>query len=273
MTEPKQPLVSILIVTYNAEAFIEATLKSCITQSYSNTEILILDNGSCDATLAKVEAVKKATAVKHVTVYPLKENVGPYAGLNYLLDRAKGDYVAIQDHDDIWLPGKLAQQVAFLEGHKAYSGCGTATYYYFEERSMLICNNRPGDADFVDHTSLLFRNSGVRYLADHSLADAHFEKRILAEQGKLYCLEEPLTVHRIRQDQKNLSASRFKMTKKQMADYTDLHGRGNVADLLNFVLTSRLPKPLLWWIRRHITLRSATWVSVAVFKKQYGNVL
>lgn len=263
------PLVSILIVSFNAEAFIEKTLQSCLDQTYPHIEILLLDNCSTDQTVAKALSMQS----DKITVIRSPHNVGPYDGLNLLLEKAKGTYIAIQDHDDIWLPEKIKKQVEFIETHPEYSGCGTATYYYFEELETLVLQRTSGDVGFVDHTSLLFRNQDIRYDSGNALSDVDFEKRVLSARGRLFCLPEALTVHRIRKDKGNLSSKRLKLTLGHMRDYFALYGWLNILDFMNFTMSARLPKSVLWWIRRNITLRQAEWMSLEEFQKKYKTLL
>ena len=111
------PLVSVLICAYNAEKYIEATIRSVMTQTYRNLEILVLDNNSSDGTVGILEGLKREEA--ETAALRREEELGAYGGLNYLLERAAGTYIAIQDHDDIWHPDKIARQVEFLETEPA----------------------------------------------------------------------------------------------------------------------------------------------------------
>lgn len=110
------PKVSILLCTYNAAAYVDATLQSILHQTNPDFEVLILDNASHDATLRILRSYKDP----RIHLYPSQKNLGPYCGLNLLLDKAIGEYIAIQDHDDLRHPEKLAKQVAFLEKNKKY---------------------------------------------------------------------------------------------------------------------------------------------------------
>jgi glycosyltransferase involved in cell wall biosynthesis len=107
-----------------------------------------------------------------------EKNVGPYEGLNVILDHARGELVAVQDHDDVWFPEKLSKQVSFLKNNREYAGCGALTFYYYEVRGVYILNPKPPVTNFVDHTSLIFFNTGVRYDPEQTLSDEHFEKQI-----------------------------------------------------------------------------------------------
>lgn len=230
-------LVSILIVTFNAEKYIENTILSCLKQTYPKTELLILDNDSADRT---VQIIKSIDSEK-IKLFLLKKNVGPFAGLNYLLNRAKGEYIAIQDHDDIWLPKKIEKQVKFLSDNNDFIACGTKTFYFYEEYKKFVLNKKKLLVDCFDHTSLVFRNFNFRYNEKHVLSDEHFQKKVLGKKGKIICLDDILTIHRIKKDNKNLSNIRFSLSLKSISDFFKLNRFGfKSLTYFIFIIASKL---------------------------------
>jgi teichuronic acid biosynthesis glycosyltransferase TuaG len=133
----KRGLVSILIVSYNAEDYIEKTVMSCLNQTYLGIEILLLDNVSTDQKVAIVRELDHP----RISIFEGAVNIGPYAGLNFLLDRSKGEYVAIQDHDDVWFPEKIDAQRKFMEKNPEYVACGTRTYDYYENQEVFVLSS------------------------------------------------------------------------------------------------------------------------------------
>ena len=267
----KQRLISILVVSYNAERYIEKTLRSCLAQTYPDFEVLVLDNASTDGTVGIINGINDS----RIVLYEGKENVGPYAGLNFLLDCAKGEYVAIQDHDDIWFLEKIAKQAEFLRNNEDYIACGTNTFYYFERKGVLILNEKPVYADFVDHTSLVFRNKGFRYDINHTLADEFFEKKTLLKEGQIFCLQEPLTVHRIKKEGGNLSSSRFILSFKSVTDFFSVNSINaqSFPYLIDLLFRKFLPESIVWFVRKKITMRSARWISFEEFRKRFPEVV
>lgn len=263
----KQGLVSILVVSYNAEKYIEKTLQSCLAQAYPDFEILVLDNASSDRTVEIIRSLGDS----RITMFEGKENIGPYAGLNFLLEKANGEYIAIQDHDDVWLPEKLTKQVGVLKNNPEFIACGTNTFYYFEKKKTLILNAKPEVTDFVDHTSLVFRNKGFRYDPEHTLADEFLEKETLSKSGKIWCIQNPLTIHRIKSDGTNLSSSRFSLSRRHLRDFFSVNSISFASFLYLFDLLSRgfFPENLLWFLRKKITLRNAKWTPLETFQKQF----
>lgn len=266
----KQGLVSILVVSYNAEKYIEKTLLSCLAQMYPDFEILVLDNASSDRTVEVIKSMNNS----RITLFEGRENIGPYDGLNFLLDKARGEYVAIQDHDDIWFPEKLMKQVEFLESNLEFIACGTDTFYYFEKRKTLILNTKKGATNFVDHTSLIFRNRGFRYDSKHTLADELFEKKTLSKSGKIGCIQDPLTVHRIKSDGTNLSSRRFSLNWRHIKDFFSVNDISFISILYLFDLMFRkfFPESLLWFLRKKITLRNAEWTTLETFQEQFPEI-
>ena len=111
-----KPLVSAIIIFFNAEKFFKEAIESVFAQTYKNWELLLVDDGSTDCSTE--------IALRYSEQYPEKvryleheghQNRGMSAARNLGIRNAKGYYVALLDADDIWLPQKLEKQVAILE--------------------------------------------------------------------------------------------------------------------------------------------------------------
>jgi len=108
------PKVSIIIPTYNSSHFLARTVASVLRQSYTDWELLLIDDASSDQTVEIAE--KLATADKRIKVYQLEYNSGgPATSKNLGWHKAQGEFIAFLDHDDEWLPEKLTQQLVILE--------------------------------------------------------------------------------------------------------------------------------------------------------------
>ena len=119
-----QPLVSVIIPAYNAEGFLSLTLASARAQTHPNLEILIVDDGSTDATLAIArDAAKTDHRIRVMTSG--QGNAGVAAARNRGLAEARGEYVAPLDADDVWHPENLVVQLAALQA----AGPGVAVCY------------------------------------------------------------------------------------------------------------------------------------------------
>jgi glycosyltransferase involved in cell wall biosynthesis len=100
------PLVSIVIPTYNYGRFISETVDSALAQSYSPVEVIVVDDGSTDDTRDRL-----AGYGDHIR-YIHQQNRGLSAARNTGIGAARGEFVALLDSDDLWLPDKLERQVA-----------------------------------------------------------------------------------------------------------------------------------------------------------------
>lgn len=114
-----KPLVSIIMPTYNAQDFVVATVESVLNQTYRNIEFIIVDDASTDETVEALESISDQRIRK---VY-LKENMNVCNAGNLALKLAKGEYIALIGHDDIWNQDKLQKQIAFMEKEKDYAVC------------------------------------------------------------------------------------------------------------------------------------------------------
>ena len=103
-------LVSVIIPTYNREKTIKKSIKSVLDQTYSNIEVLVIDDASCDNTEKVVTDINDS----RVKYYRLKVNSGACTARNYGIDKAKGKIVAFQDSDDIWYIEKLEKQIEYM---------------------------------------------------------------------------------------------------------------------------------------------------------------
>jgi glycosyltransferase involved in cell wall biosynthesis len=266
-----EKLVSILVASHNAQDFIAKTITSCLEQSYRNIELLVLDNNSRDRTVDVINSFKDP----RLHLFSSGHMFGPYEGLNFLIQHAAGDYIAIQDHDDVWYRSKIQLQVKFLDDNPDFIACGTNTYFFYGGKNVLILIENPFITHIVNHTSLVFRKNGFLYNTDYLLADEHFMKKVLSPSGKIACLQEPLCVHRIRADAGNLSSYRFSLSAKNVKDFLTINGLTAQSAAYLFYLLTRgmLPEPLLWYIRKRFTLRNKDWISRSDFEMKYPDVV
>jgi glycosyltransferase involved in cell wall biosynthesis len=103
------PLVSVIIPTYNRAGIIVDTIENVFRQTYSNIELIIVDDGSSDET----ESILKSYGSK--IRWAIQENAGPAAARNRGIAMANGEITAFQDSDDAWHPSKIERQVALMQ--------------------------------------------------------------------------------------------------------------------------------------------------------------
>ena len=105
-------LVSIIMPSYNTANYIEASIESVRHQTYENWELIIVDDCSTDNT---DEIVKPLLSDARIRYLKNEKNSGAAISRNRALREAKGKWIAFLDSDDLWLPEKLEEQVAFME--------------------------------------------------------------------------------------------------------------------------------------------------------------
>lgn len=108
--------VSVLIPLYNRVRYIKETLESALQQEHGNIEIICVDDGSTDGGDKLVESYLSDSRVKLIR-HPNNANKGQSISLNLALSHATGEFIAILDSDDIFLPSKLKNQVQFLQAN------------------------------------------------------------------------------------------------------------------------------------------------------------
>ncbi len=101
-----KPLVSIAMATYNGEEFLREQLDSILRQTYPNLEIVITDDRSTDSTPAILD--EYAARHANIRVYHNEENLGFRLNFEKALSLTRGDFIALADQDDVWMPEKIA---------------------------------------------------------------------------------------------------------------------------------------------------------------------
>ncbi len=108
-----EPTVSIIMPSYNAARFILASIASVVAQTFTDWELLIVDDASRDDTVEQIRAHYQHESRVRLTV--LAQNQGAAVARNTAIEAARGRYIAFLDCDDHWLPEKLEVQLRFME--------------------------------------------------------------------------------------------------------------------------------------------------------------
>lgn len=106
-----EPLVSIIMPSYNTGSFIEETINSVISQTYKNWELIIVDDCSTDNT----DEVVSTFQDERIKYFKNEENSGAAISRNKAISESKGKYIAFLDSDDLWVAEKLTKQISFME--------------------------------------------------------------------------------------------------------------------------------------------------------------
>ena len=115
--QDRYPLISVVLISYNGEQYIEQQIQSVLSQSYPRFELIVSDDGSTDGTMGILEEFRKNHENVHVYV---NDGVnGIHGNLTHGLSKTQGEFIAICDQDDVWDPQKLEILSSHLEGKSA----------------------------------------------------------------------------------------------------------------------------------------------------------
>jgi len=117
-----KPLVSVIVPVHNDELYVGDAIKSLLDQTYSNLEILVIDDASIDSTLDIVMLAKHS----RIRVFRNITNLGLAASVNLAIRQASGKYIARMDADDLSAPTRIEKQIQFMERHPEIDIVGTA---------------------------------------------------------------------------------------------------------------------------------------------------
>src|SRR5690606_13489679 len=132
-------LISVVLPAYNAELYIKEAIDSVLAQTFTNFELIILNDGSTD----KTEEIILSYQDSRIVYVKNEHNLGLIGTLNKGMALAKGKYIARMDADDICFPERFEKQVAFLEKNKEYIICGTSAYRFYKNISDKTAFNPP----------------------------------------------------------------------------------------------------------------------------------
>ena len=115
MNQSNQPLVSVVIPCYNHENFVQDSIQSVINQTYQNIELIIIDDGSKDGSVEKIQEMIPACQERFVRFeFRYRPNKGLSATLNEALEWCEGDFVSFLSSDDYYHKDKIFFQANYL---------------------------------------------------------------------------------------------------------------------------------------------------------------
>ena len=246
-------LVSIITPTYNSEKFISATIQSVQNQTYSNWELIIIDDGSNDKTVEIINNTIKSDS--RVQLYSLTKNEGTGVARNIGVANSKGRYISFLDSDDLWKPNKLERQLDFMKSNNLLF---TFSFYECIDEKGINLNIRKEAPKLTTYQKLFFcnyiGNSTAIYNAE-ILGKIPINKIRKRQDWMLWLtivkkikvaqpLPEVLAYYRIRKN--SISSSKIELLKFNFNVYYKFHKMNYLASfgcILLFIFTQLIIKP------------------------------
>ncbi|NLL81836.1 MAG: glycosyltransferase family 2 protein [Tissierellia bacterium] len=222
-------LVSIITPTYNCGRFIAETIDSALKQSYTNWEMIIVDDCSTDNTKEVVEEyMKKDNRIKY---YILEQNSGAAVSRTRAMELANGKYIAFLDSDDIWTEDKLQKQIDFMEENGYVFTCTAYEQIDEEGKSLnkviktkkktnyngVLLDCPVGNSTVMYNVEKLgkFKVPNIRKRNDDALW-----LQILKKEEYIYGMEDVLMRYRIREN--SISSNKLQLVKYHWKLYRDI---------------------------------------------------
>ncbi|WP_423188917.1 glycosyltransferase family 2 protein [Alkalibacterium sp. f15] len=211
-------LVSIIMPAYNSEEFIGEAITSVQKQTYTNWELLIVDDCSTDNTVETVASVDDS----RIKLIKLPNNSGAAFARNTAIEESKGEYLAFLDSDDLWTPNKLEDQIQFMKANKYYFTC--TEYAEMNEHSEIkkiirvrdqldyngVLKYCPGNSTIIYNAKQLGKHYAPLIKRRNDFA---LWLKVIKEAGHVYGLHETNSIYRVRSE--SLSSNKIKLLKHQ----------------------------------------------------------
>jgi teichuronic acid biosynthesis glycosyltransferase TuaG len=150
------PLVSIIMPVFNSAKYIQESINSIISQTYSNWELLIVDDLSTDDSWRIISEFKNVDL--RIKIFRNPINLGSGYSRNFAIEKACGSYIAFLDSDDIWLSNKLTTQISFMEENRVHFSF--TSFGFIDDKSLPIRNVQHPNRVPLTYAKLL-RNTDI----------------------------------------------------------------------------------------------------------------
>lgn len=202
-----EALISIISPVYNAERFVEETIRSVLGQTYSNWELLlVIDAKSTDDSLSICKSWQVRDPRIRVVVSPA--NLGVANNRNHGIEVAKGEFIAFLDSDDVWLPQKLERQIQFMIENKIDFSCHSYGQMAPDSTPLPVVRNCGSEITYFDLLksnvigclTVVIRSSLLKQFSFNPQLpheDFILWLEILKKIPKAYGLDEKLALYRV----------------------------------------------------------------------------
>ena len=223
----KFPLVSILMNCHNGEKYLSESIKSVLSQTYKNWELIFFDNLSTDN--SKNVLIKFRD--KRIKYYKSRKFLRLYQARNEAIKKTKGKYICFLDTDDIWKKNKINTQVNFMEKNNNYNIIYSNFYTFNQEKKKLfIQHNYKLPSGFI--TKKILKKYPIGILTA-CVKKTIFDKKIFKKKydiigdfdffvnvsisNKIGCIQKPLAIYRLHDA--NFSKTKLKIFIKEMSQW------------------------------------------------------
>jgi glycosyltransferase involved in cell wall biosynthesis len=235
-------MISVVLPTFNGEKYISRAIDSVLSQSFSDFELIIINDGGNDNTESIIKGYSYSDS--RIKYFKNEKNLGIVKSLNRGLNEAKGDYIARIDDDDVWIDkDKLKKQFEFLENNPGYVLVGTGAICVDENEIELTRYLLPGTDEKIREDLLCknnFIHSSVMYKKDAVIKVGGYDEKKdtkyvedydlwlrLGIVGKMHNLREYSILYMIRegsvssQNRVNQLKKDIKLSKKYKRQYSN----------------------------------------------------
>ena len=249
--------ISLILPVFNEEKYIKATLDSIINQSFTDFEVIVVDDGSTDGTLKIVEEIFKNSAIPHKIIH--QENMGVSSARNRGISLSCGEYIVFMDGDDYILTNHLSQlynpdydfsliQLVKKGGddlsNPHYYGCEEITARDFIRMELEM--KMPFNFVQLSYRSDIIKNNDLKFREDVSYGeDTDFAMRALS-YGDSIKVSDEITYYYIQREDSLINTSKLKRFDyiPVLEDLAQFFKKQNLDDLAELMHTSRIPRAI-----------------------------
>lgn len=219
MQNYKNSLVSVIVPAYNAEKYISECVSSVLNQTYSDWEMIIIDDGSTDNTIDIIKEFENED--QRISLYKMTQNGGVARARRKALEMANGQYIAFLDSDDMWKSQKLEKQLRFMKyNNLAFSmtsyeilSKGKTNKKIFKVPSRLSYEDYLKNTIIGNLTVMVDRKLAPDFrIQDSPLEDVMTWMEFLKKGNIAYGLDENLAIYRVTDD--SVSSDKIDNAKK-----------------------------------------------------------
>ena len=264
-----RPLVSVILPVYNGELFLSETLESILNQSFSDFEIIAIDDGSIDGSIKILKEYAKKD--DRISILSNSKNMGIAKTTNFGISQAKGIYIALSDQDDVSLPERFQLQVEYLNTHPKIDLVSAQVKRVDSEGNQLKVSSNPLSPGALRWGLLfgcvltnpvvmmkkkIFSDHGYQYGPAKTAQDFEFFTRI-SPSYKMVNLPQTLLIHR--EHDQNTSKHWFENQQHESYDIIrkqvlDLIGENLPDHLISGIMNAKYQKK-----QREITSPKTAW--------------